>query len=243
MKTSLFFLLTIFLLAACDAPQRTRAPMNFISSDNVSNPGPGFSGTTSGSQSGGSTGTTTGGGTTTTDPGFQHCDLSDKYHTIDIGHFGLCQSTLDESIFRFRTSMASSTVRICLIPTYKDANGSSTYLGQPQCAYTVANKVIQGQLYKNRNGFSDKLINGVIVMKEPLLNSYFGCMNAFINWPANACPQGVNTSYNCSVWLRSCPYGASANASCAQVANAYMAQVCNSFKTTYGNSYVDIRTR
>lgn len=198
-------------------------------------------GSTTGSTSGGgtTTGTTTGGQGT----GFESCDLADRYHTITIGHFGICQSTQDETLFKLRTSLGSPTERVCLIPTYKDATGSSTYIGQPQCTYTEAGKVIQGKLFKNRTGFESYALNGVIVMKEALLPQYFNCMNAYLNWPAPLCPQGPQTSQYCYGWIQACPYGARTNANCDAEAKRYMTQTCTSFKSTYSNSYADIRTK
>jgi hypothetical protein len=186
------------------------------------------------------TGTTT--TTTTNTPGFESCDLTHKYQTPDIGWFGICQSTQDETLFKFRPSVTSTSIRTCLIPTYKDANGSSTYIGNPQCTYTTSNQIVQGKLYKDRSGFSNYPLNGVIVMKEPLLPEYINCMHAYVNWPSNVCPSGGANPY-CAYWLPRCPYGSKSNAQCDAEGRSYMGNICTSFKTKYGNSYVDIGTR
>lgn len=244
MKKYLFLLLSTLLIASCDAPQRTRAPVNYMTGDGLTSPGSGgFTGPDPGTTPGTTTGSTNGGTTGTGEPGFESCNLTDRYHSVAIGHFGICQSSQDETVFKLRTSLSSTGERVCLIPTYVDSAGKSTYLGQPQCAYTEANKVIQGKLYKNRSGFGDRPLNGVIVMKEGLLNPYFNCMNAFIKWPANACPNGPATSQYCNYWVPTCPYGPSANGTCSSAASTYMGQVCESFKSSFGNSYVDIKTR
>ncbi len=243
----------LFVMSACDAPQRTRAPVNYITGNNLgdnsfSNTGNGTdsgnTGTNSGSGPGVASGSTSGSSTNgQSSPGFDKCDLSDKYHTIDIGFFGICQSTLDETIFKFRTSITSSTVKTCLIPTYKDGNGASTYIGNPQCTFTTSNQVIQGRLYKDRPGFSNYTLNGVIVMKEPLIPEYISCMHGYVNWPGNACPQGANGSNYCAYWMPRCPYGARSNPGCDTEGRNYMGTICNSFKTKYTNSYLDIRTK
>lgn len=240
MKKLLFLVVIYISFIACDAPQRTRLQQvrdnenNLTSGNNTSND---FTAGTTGSSSNGSNLSSP----STSGPGFENCDLTNRYHTIDIGHFGLCQNTQDETLFKFKTSLTSGTV--CLIPTYKDSTGSSTYLGRPQCVNTEANKVFQGTLYKDRNGFSGHVLNGVIVMKQNLLTPYFDCMNAYVNWPAQTCPQGPSTSLNCYSWIQQCPYGARTNINCDTQAKSYMAQICNSFKSTFSNSYADIRTK
>ena len=243
MKNKILLLSLLAFVTACDAPQRTRAPQTYVTGNNVENPSNSsgnFQPSTTGSAGGGSTTGSTSGGS---GPGFESCNISaDTYQTVDIGFFNVCQSTQTETLFKFRTSLTSTSVRICLIPTYKESNGSSTYIGQPQCTYTTAGQVVSGQLVKDRPGFTSYPLNGVIVMKEPLLPEYFACMQGYVNWPANVCQSGSSPSY-CSYWQPRCPYGARSNASCDAEARNYMASICNSFKSRYGNSYSDIRTR
>lgn len=236
-------LLSLLALVGCDAPQRTRAPSTYVNGNSLGNPS-NTSGnfTSSGSGSGQmTTGSSTGGGSVTA-PGYTHCDVTqNKYHTIDLGYFGLCQNSQDETEIKFQTSIGSSSVRVCLIPTYKDASGSSTWLGQPQCTYTSAGQVLTGKLFKDRSGFSSYPLNGVIVMKEPLLPEYFNCMQAYVNWPGNIC-NGPANSY-CSYWIPRCPSGSRTNAACDAEGRNYMANICNQFKTQYSNSYVDIKLK
>jgi hypothetical protein len=247
MKHILVFIPLLTMLTACDAPQRTRAPSTYITNNPYTGsttsgsltPTTPTTGTTTGGTTGGTTGTTTG-----SSPGFENCDLTaNKGYAVDVGNIGVCQSTQDETVFKFRPTLTSLSVRTCLIPTYRDSSGASTYIGNPQCAYTTANQIIQGKLYKDRTGFSQYPINGVIVMKEPLLPEYIGCMQGYINWPSNACPNGVNSSQYCAYWGPRCPYGSKTNASCDTEGRNYMANVCNSFKSKYSNSYIDIGTR
>ncbi len=247
MKKYLILLSLLVLVAGCDAPQRTRAPSTYVNGSSLNDPNNTSgnfttSGSSSGSTSGSSTGSSTG-GTNPSNPGFENCNVAeDKYHTIDIGYFGICQSTLDETSLKFRTSLSSTSVRTCLIPTYKDNSGSSTWIGQPQCTYTTAGQVVSGKVYKDRNGFTSYPLNGVIVMKEPLLPEYFNCMQGYTNWPGNACPQGASNSY-CAYWLPRCPYGSKSNAQCDTEGRNYMASICNSFKSRYSNSYLDIKLK
>lgn len=235
MKHTFLIISLLVFMASCDAPRRTMAPVTGTNGNNLINP-----------TTGGTTGTGTFTPPTTTTPtlgtGFENCDLSSKYQTIDIGWFGICQSTADETQFRFKATLTSTTVRTCLIPTYKESNGSSTWVGQPQCTYTTAGQIVNGKLYKDRNGFASYPVNGVIVMKEPLLTEYFSCMNAYTSWPASVCSNGANASY-CSYWGPRCPYGSTSNATCDVEGRNYMAQLCNSFKAKYSTSYVDIRTK
>jgi hypothetical protein len=246
MKKIFLASLLLVLIYGCDSPQRTRAPSNWVNGNSFGtnnttlSPGNGFS-------PGGTSGTTPGSPSTSnplgsSGPGFETCDISDRYHTIDIGFFGLCQNSMDESLFKFKPSLTSTNVRTCLIPTFKEANGASTYLGNPQCTYTNSNQIIEGKLIKDRPGFNTYPINGVIVMNEPLVPEYIGCMQGYVNWPRNICPNGATTAY-CGYWLPRCPYGGRTNPSCDLEAKNYMSQICNGFKSRYGNSYIDIRVK
>jgi hypothetical protein len=244
MKKYLLFMALLALVTGCDAPQRTRGPGNWVNGNslndftggtNFTNPGGIGQLTTSGNGSGITSGTTTG-----STSGFEGCDLTAKFQTGDIGWFGLCQSTTDESSFRFRPSLTSSQVKICLIPTYRDSAGNSTYLGQPQCTYTISNQVIQGKLYKNREGFTTYPINGVMVMRESLLVEYFGCMNGFANFPRNACAAGPTFATYCNTWGPRCPYGPRSSTMCDAEAKNYMNQVCTNFKNRYSNAFLDV---
>lgn len=244
MKSSLLLFSVLTLMVGCDAPQRTRNPnlySNGYTSDGPNNTSgtlpSGTTGSSGGGTTGSSTGSSSGGGT-----GFESCDFSNsKGYGVDVGHVYICQSSADETIFKFKTTLNSVSIRTCLIPTYKDSSGSSTYIGQPQCTYTETDKVVQGRLYKNRTGYSNYPLNGVIVMKEPLLPEYFNCMQGYVNWPANVC-SGTNSPY-CAYWGPRCPYGSKSNVACDTEARNYMNNLCTSFKNKYSNSYLDIRLK
>lgn len=220
-----FTALSLLTLISCDAPQRTRLQSAYDSLGNPytgTNPNPESSGGNTGSLTG-SAGSGSGSETTSEYAG---CDYSYKYHTMDIGHFAVCQSSKDETKFKFKTQLTHRNVQVCLIPTYRLENGNSTWLGQPQCVFTEAGKDYEGKLYKTRPGFTGFAISGVAVMKYGLHTAYFNCMNAAVNYVSAACPMGAATSTQC-----------------ATAANQYMAQVCENFKRTYANSYADISTR
>lgn len=220
-----FTALSLLALISCDAPQRTRLQSAY---DSLGNP---YTGTNPNPESsGGNTGSLTGSAGSGSDSSagseYAGCDYSYKYHTMDIGHFAVCQSTKDETKFKFKTQLTHRNVKICLIPTFRKEDGSSTWIGQPQCLFTEAGKDYEGRLYKTRAGFLNEKVMGVVVLKYGLHTAYFNCMNAAINYVSPACPMGAATNANCVV-----------------AANQYMAQVCESFKRTYANSYEDISTR
>ena len=223
MKKNISFILLLATLTSCDSPQRGRGITTSVGTNNLSTD---TTGTTAGSSFGTTTGTTTGSSATTASPGFESCDLADKYYSQALGYFGLCQNTQDETILKLRPSLSDQSMRTCLIPTYKETTGSSTYIGQPQCTLTSQNVPLIGKLYKNRSGFGSYPINGVMVMKENLLTGYFACMNAYANYVSQACP-----------------YGARTNAMCNTYALQFRDNLCAQFKTQNASSYVDIRLK
>lgn len=247
-KTFLLSLLSAFFLTGCmEAPMRYRPPTSPLtdpsSGGSTGNP---LTGTTSGTESGSTAGSANGGSTSGSSgnsaPGFESCDLTYKHHTVDIGHFGLCQNKYDPTSIRVRFSQTSTSVRVCLVPTFKDATGSSTYIGEPQCTLVKnSGETISGRILNNRPGYQDKPINGVMVMKEPLLAGYIGCMHSVTNWPVNLCPKGAQTNTTCYNYYAQCPAGATSNQWCYNEAIKYKNAVCNDFKDRYSNSYADIR--
>lgn len=227
MKSLLLPFSIFVLVTACDNPQRNRMqyPLNGNSTDGLtSSPASGAWGP--GNASGSTSGTTTGEtspSTGTRPPGFENCDITPKYYSAGINYIGVCQSSTDETSVAVKTTV-SDTVRTCLIPTYKDASGSSTYLGQPQCFIPEEDKISMGNVYKTRAGFEQNPINGVMVMKEASLGAYFTCMNAVVQFRSPQCPNGAQTN----------PY-------CHQMATADMNAKCNDFKSFH--SYIDIRLK
>ena len=240
----IFFTLSVFLLAGCDQPQRNRLSNTIIpSASNPSsvnnswgNPFGNNTGTTTGTV-GGTTGTTIG---STRPPGFENCDISQKYYAPNINYMGICQSTLDEKSVAVNSSVSDAN-RTCLIPTYKDTAGSSTYLGQPQCYMPKANEIMMGTLHRTRTAFNHLPLNGVMIMKEASLTAYFTCMDAYVRFPQSMCPSGAQTNQACYQLYVSCPNGAQTNSYCHSVAQQNMTQKCNDFKTVH--AYLDIRLK
>lgn len=256
MKNLLPLLSLTLMVSACDTPQRTRltTPVN-SSANGVAIPtgtlgtGTPTTGTTT---SGTTTGTTTS-GTTTGGTGFENCDLTGKHYAAGVGYVGLCQSTIDETLFKFKPTTTDQSIRTCLIPLYKDTSGSSTYLGQAQCTLTTANAEVQGNLYRTRTVNGQTLsINGVFVVKESaivggitynLLNEYLKCADGYTDFLAKACAYGSRTDQACYALFMRCPNGANTNSACANEAMSWRTQVCTNFKSNFGSYYIDVRTK
>jgi hypothetical protein len=232
MKKIVPLLFIIIFTSACDSPQRNRminnVGMNGVQQPSSTSSNPwGTPGTTSGTTTETTTGTTSGPSSGSSDPqrpaGFVNCDLSAKHYAAVIGYIGICQSTLDETSVAVNSTI-TDTNRTCLIPTYKDQSGSSTYLGQPQCFAPQQGVVTMGKLYKSRSGFGQHPINGIMIMKERSLGAYFTCMDAYVTFTHPQCPYGAKTS----------PY-------CDQMARNLMSLKCNNFKMD--NPYLDLRLK
>jgi len=254
MNKFLVAMLLLSMATACDTPQRNRLPSTIYNSDGLNQPtqvnGDNVWGTGTGGSIGGNTGSTTGSNTNTTTtrpPGFENCDISAKYYVAGLNYMGICQSTLDETSVVVNSTVSDSA-RTCMIPTFKNSAGSSTYLGQPQCFAPIAGQVSTGQLFKSREGyysanvlFTSLSLNGVMVMKENSLSAYFTCMDAIINFPASLCPNGPNSNPSCSQLYQQCPNGANSSQYCSQVANTDRNAKCNNFKADH--PYIDIRLK
>ncbi len=212
MKYLIFALLIV--VVGCDTPTRSRFPSTGSTGDAL---GTGFT-TLPPTPVTPTTPTTP---TSPATPGFENCNLTKSSSTADLGGIGICKNTVTETKIRIVSSLTNTTSRTCIIPTYKDQAGNSTYLGDPQCLYTKAEEVVEGGLVKNRNGLSGYPINGVMIMREQLLVEYFGCMDAYAKYISYYCP--ANPTY----------------APCAQGASNYRAQICNQFKSKYPNNYID----
>ncbi len=212
--------LFLVILIGCDTPTRSRFPSTGNGDALQAPTGTNLTPTP--------TGTTTGGTPApTATPGFENCNLTNRNSTADLGSIGICKSSQDETSIKFVTSTSDSANRTCFIPTYKDASGSSTYLGNPQCTYTEAEKVYSGHLYKNRPGLQQYPINGVTIMKEALLVDYFACMDGYVAY--------IQSSNYCRVYP--------SDPNCVNAANQARAAKCNYFKTKYPNNYLDIYLR
>ena len=231
------FILT--LLVGCDAPVRTRDGI-FNTNGNALNDGSGGGFTETPNKSDDTMTTSGSGSGDATVTGFANCDQTKTETAPTIGNTSICQHQSDETIVLVKTSVTDLTTRLCLIPTYKDEMGSSTYIGQPQCFYAKENVSTQGKLYKNRQGFfgngvpfAQLPLKGVMVMKETSLTAYFNCMNAIGNFPrTQMCPNGAQTA----------PYYAGGQLiNCPAMAQTQMNTYCSDFKVSH--SYLDWRLK
>jgi hypothetical protein len=226
--------LFIFTLVACDVPSQRRQLIKSGSS-NVANPNE-----ISGQNNFNSGNTTVNSATNGT--GFENCSLAPKGSTISLGSIGVCQNSLDQTQIKFQSSTSDSSMRTCLIPTYKQADGSSLYLSsQPQCTLTEANKIYTGKLLINRSGFENYQMNGVIVMKENIMPSYYECMNAYAFYTQN---RNCTYEQDYQVCRQQLAYYPNSHQTCCQrQAQNYQTLVCNTFKSNFGSQYLDIRLR
>ncbi len=211
------FVLFLVILAGCDTPTRSRFPTTGTGDALQTPTGTNLTPTTP-------TSPTT---PVTVTPGFESCNLTTRNSTADLGNIAVCKSSQDETSIKFITSSSDSANRTCFIPTYKDTAGNSTYLGDPQCTLTEAEKTYAGHLYKNRTGMSQYPINGVMIMKEALLVEYYACMDAYVVY--------IQSNNYCRTYYND-PY-------CINAANQYRATKCNTFKTKYPNNYLDLYLR
>jgi hypothetical protein len=241
MKTAFFLIL--FVLTACDQPATNRR--------SLSNYTPFESSAVSGT--GTATGTSTGTGGSTVDAesatedsfaqtnnygaGFESCNLNVYKDNAVIGQVSVCKNSNQETSVKVKYSRQDYAERNCLIPSHKLSNGSSFYLGVPQCMFHATGQILNGQLVKNRSGFTQYAINNIMVMKQTSLNAYFGCMDAVVNHIAAYCPTVTDTScnlYNANPQMK---------AYCQQcITNAYnsMNNLCNQFKANHSYLSFDV---
>lgn len=227
--------LFLFSLVACDVPSQRRQLVK-TGTSNVGSP------TNATGENAFNSGNTTTTGSATSGTGFENCSLASRGSSLALGTIGVCQNSSDQTLFKFSSSTSDQSVRTCLIPTYKSADGSSLYLSsQPQCTLTTANQIYSGKLYVDRSGFQNYPVNGVIVIKESALEGYYGCMNAY----ATAVQTGACTTHaaynNCRAQYG---YNSYYNSYCCQAAGYQIqAQTCDTFKANYSSYYLDIRLR
>lgn len=234
--TGLALTFALTLLAACDGPSRVRTP-----SGNFEN-AVGTSGATTTGSSGGTTsvdGSTGAKSNEQLPAGYESCNTTPNYYHAGIGYVSVCQNSGNELQFRMGFSTTDQTDGTCIVPMYKDSAGNSAYVGNAQCTKHNANQVVYGTLTKNRSGYTQYPVNGVMVIKYSGTNSFFQCMNAYgtsyESCRAAACaPYSGNGAY-----YQSCM--AASNAACDASARNYMTSVCNTFKGS--SPYIDIRTK
>lgn len=177
-------LLSLILIASCDAPRTDRKVAAGSTSPSLFNP---YMGTTS---SGNTTSGTTSGGTSTGGDtgsvvipadangcswsmdgvsGFQsqsaHLDPNGE-DTASEGAYTVCQSTSNPSDVYIQTKAPQNIEQLCLIPTYHSGS-NSVYVGEPRCLNITSNTTLyKVGLIKNRAGFTSYPITGVMIMKD-----------------------------------------------------------------------------
>lgn len=93
----------------------------------------------------------------------------------EIGEVSVCPSLSNELQLTYRPSIGDTTTATCLIPTYIQADGRSTYLGEPVCVYHNAGALRQYTFVKTR--YLSSPVNGVMIMKQDIVASYFQCLS------------------------------------------------------------------
>lgn len=190
MKKNLFItLITLFVLAACDAPRTTRA-LSGNSSSGLTSAGNQVpvnldNSSTTGTGSSGSTTTTT----TTTNSNIPsdatQCKFSSdgvsgfESTSSHIGDYTLCQSSTDKNTVYFQLKTpptnANGDISICFIPT-TNSGSNSIYIGNPMCGYFKDPKAVRKITFIKYAAYSSATVTGVIFFKD--LSWYYG-------WPFN----------------------------------------------------------
>jgi len=195
-KSKIFLLIWVWVassllwMTSCDAPRTTRTSSNGSTNSsafNYGSPSSSSSGSLldNSSNNGGTnstgSGTSTSNSTITIPSGAENCDWSQDgttgYNigaahfasdesTINDGAYNICQHPNSETTIFFQVKNSISSEQVCMIPMYDNA-GYSTYLGEPRCfTPSTAGKIYTITLYKNRSGFTNYSINGVMMMRD-----------------------------------------------------------------------------
>lgn len=228
MKYSLLLLTLLYLLMACDSPMRTRFQPTTEGNGTIDGytdgtGGDGGNGGDGGDGGDGGNGGDEGNGQTT--PGFENCTLGMQYYGgPNIGYFGICQSSDNETVFKAKKATADPTpeLRTCYVPIHIIGE-SSFKLGLAWCQMHSANTEYDFTLTKER----PEAINGVMVIKDgPALFGYMQCMNAKVHY------------------LQGFPAGSVPDTQCIAQASgnpdAYAFCVCTKFKGMYSTYYKQI---
>lgn len=219
-KLGFSILCSLIILSGCDAPGGGRARSRVPGSTAISNiQNSGFSPSSTGTLSDPNSTPTPTPAPGTTEPGYAACDLNNVRNSGTLGGVAICHSTVDETKIKVKFSTTDQTDGTCFVPTHKNADGTSIYVGVAQCTYHTTGQLLNGTLVKNRQGYSSASLNGIMIMKKSYLNDYFACMDAIPNFITNNCPTSTTNS-------------------CYAQAQSFMAQVCGYFKTR-GN-YLDL---
>jgi hypothetical protein len=172
-------LIQIFAITACDAPRDRRASLRLTDPNSSSivnnNGGYDYSGrdsetTSSGGNNSGSTSTDT--STSTIPDEIKHCNWSmngvtghESVHN-HLGEHTICQSKTNRADIYIQTKSPINDAQVCLIPTSNNGN-KSVYIGEPRCLMlSDPMRIYKVTLLRNRSGFSNYTVTGVMVMKD-----------------------------------------------------------------------------
>ena len=115
--------------------------------------------------------TTTFGSAATENPDLLNCNWSEDgvnnfiYNHNSIGSYNLCFVESKNQVY-VQVQNPKSTGSLCFFPT-THVDNSSTYIGEASCIYMNSNKTIYPiQLYKNRNGYENYTITGLMIMYD-----------------------------------------------------------------------------
>lgn len=234
-KSKIFLLIWVasssLLMNSCDAPRATRTSSHGQAYNSAFNYGSPSSNSgsllenanTSTTNNNSNTNTSTTNSTITIPSGAENCDWSQDgttgykigaahfaadETTVANGSYNICQSSNSETTVFFQIKNPISSEQVCLIPMYDNA-GYSTYLGEPRCfTPSDAGKIYTITLYKNRSGFSNYSINGVMMMRDKnyfftspyptnyqisTVDAYLYCSNYLATYGNNAYCQAFST--------------------------------------------------
>lgn len=228
----LFLIFTIVLVNACDGPSRNRAlpekGKTGLASTNVDT-----ANIKDEEDKGGPEDTPIEEETTTNNnPGFDDCNLNYQTHTNNIGYFGICQNSINESQMKVKFQTADSNVGNCFVPMHQNNDGKSFHLySRAECVYPEAGKKYIIPFQSSARIRNDS-INAVMVLKFDAVNHFFLCMNAYSQQFQVALQQYYSSHINCQ-FSPSCQ--ASANQWANQQANGYAQNVCTDFQAIYGD--------
>ena len=107
-----------------------------------------------------------------------------------IGYYNICQSSSSNTTIYIQVKTPINDSNLCIIPT-TSSGGSSTYIGEARCIHaTSASQIYTIELYKNRVGYGNYSVSGVIILKDKAYwypspynsyklspDAYFSCMN------------------------------------------------------------------
>lgn len=201
------------MFASCDNPTRTRLqPVADIVDPSTNNNVVGTDGG-SGQETPGSTPTDP---DPTIDDGFQDCNLGYQYYGgSQIGNFGLCQSTLNPSVFKVKLAKADKSLGNCFVPVHIVDGGNSFKLGIAECVHNDAGKTYDMTLTRQR----PEALNGVMVIKAgSAINAYMSCMSAKVDYMRS---------------VPNCQY----SQQCMIQANNHANYICTQFVGTYSTFY------